>query len=224
MAESSSVKNGLSITSLVLGVLALIVSWLPVIQVISIILAAVGLIFGIVGLVCIVKAKGKKSFTIISISINVLVFLIVFFTFSFYAQSWIEMNYDPQAYANNGAVLNLEVGQTASLDNGLVITVEDVERDIPDKYLDKKYTAVTVTIVNNSRERQYFSPIDWESVNANGVVSGHELVMDRQNSLETGEFIPGGTVTGIVYFKNDAVKVAYVCRHNNATIPSWNIV
>ena len=223
MSESKSVKNGLSITSLVLGILALIGSWLPVIQLISIILAVVGLIFGIVAIVNIVKANGKKSFTIISIIINVSAVLIVFLTFPFYARAMIETNDGPQAHSNNGSALNLEVGQTATLGNGLTLTVEDFERDIPDKYLDKRYTAVTVTIENDSTERQSFSPMDWESINANGVVSMHELVVDRENSLEGGQFMPGGKVTGNIYFKNDTVKIAYVNGYSNTVIASWDI-
>ncbi len=46
---------------------------------------------------------------------------------------------------------------------------------------------------------------------------------DSDDKLESGNLNPGGTVTGVIYFKNNAQKIAYVSGLKNTTAASWNL-
>ena len=62
MADTTSPKkSGLGITALVLGIVAIVGSWVPILNNFSAFLAVLGAIFGIIGLVVIAKSNGAKG-------------------------------------------------------------------------------------------------------------------------------------------------------------------
>lgn len=56
-APTPQKKSGLGIASLVLGIIAIVGSWIPILNNISFLLAVIGLILGIVGIFSIRKGK-----------------------------------------------------------------------------------------------------------------------------------------------------------------------
>ena len=222
MSDTKPTKNGLAVTSLVLGIIAILGSWIPILNNFSAILAVLGVIFGIFGLVKISKAKGSKTYTIIALVINVLAFAIVLSSQSMYAKAIDSVNEGAQAVSNGGASTDLSVGQSVTLDNGMVLTVDSVKHDVAQEYRDAKFTAVTVTIKNDGKEKQAFNPFTWKSINADGVESDCDFSTD-EGTLQSGDLQPGGKVTGVIYFKNDAAKIIYVTGLKNTAAASWNI-
>ena len=84
-APAPTGTSGMGIASLVLGILAILTSFLPIINNGSFFLALLGLVFGVVGLVA--ASKGKKSgkgISIAGIVLNVLSVIIVLATQSLY--------------------------------------------------------------------------------------------------------------------------------------------
>ena len=223
MSDMQVKKNGLAVTSLVLGIVAILGSWMPILNNFSFILAILGLIFGIFGLVKISKAKGKKTYTIIALIINAVAIAIVLSSQAAYSAAIDSINEGPKAVVNGQPSTDLTVGQSATLDNGLVLTVDSFERNVSAPYMSDKFTAVTVTIKNDGKEKQSFNPFDWKSIDANGAESDYEIMADSDDKLESGNLNPGGTVTGVIYFKNNAQKIAYVSGLKNTTAASWNL-
>lgn len=86
MAEKSqsAIKlpmSAMAITSLVIGIIALLTSFIPIVNNGSGVLAALGVVFGVVGLVGIFKGKKRsKVFGIIAVALNVLAFIVVLAT------------------------------------------------------------------------------------------------------------------------------------------------
>lgn len=77
--------NGFAVTALVLGIIALVLAFIPVVNLVSFVLAALAIIFGIVGLVASGKRRSGKGMSItgivlgaVAIVIAVLMYVLVF--------------------------------------------------------------------------------------------------------------------------------------------------
>lgn len=67
-----------AIVGLVLGILAIVTSWIPIVNNLSFILGAIGLIFSIVGVIGTARGKkGGKGLAIAALVVNVLSLVIV---------------------------------------------------------------------------------------------------------------------------------------------------
>ena len=232
MAAAPS-KNGLGIASLVIGIIALITSPVPIINNGSAILAIIGLILGIIGLVMISKAQGKKTFTIIAIILNVVAFAVVLMTQSMYANAIDDALDGPQAVeteqngnkdsANNDKAAELELGSSATLDNGKKITVTEVKPGVTADYGDEVYTRVTVKIENTGDDKVDFNSFNWHAEDKDGVQRDNDYLSSDKKLLESGNLAPGGSVTGNIYFEGDIAKVLYVSGLSDKTAASWNV-
>ncbi len=223
MNDAKPTKNGVGIASLVLGIIAIIFSYVPLIHLLSGVLAVIGLILGIVGIVQISKMHGSKAFSVVAIILNIIALIVVISTGAAYTEALNAVNEGAQPASKEVSTLNLKVGESAKLDNGLVLTLDSVERSVSVQNHEEKFTAATVTIKNEGTEKQPFNPIDWRSVSAEGVESGAELVISEENKLEAGDLQPGGKVTGTLYFKSDAAKISYVSGFKSTTAASWDL-
>lgn len=78
-------KSAAAIVGFVLGVLALVGSWIPIVNNLSAFAALIGLIFAVVGVVAVMRGKrGGKGLAIAAAILNVLAFIIVLGTQSMY--------------------------------------------------------------------------------------------------------------------------------------------
>lgn len=222
--------SGLAIASLIIGVLAIIGSWLPILNNISFFFAIVGLILSIVGLFAVLKGKKSgKGLAIAGVVLNVLAIVITLATQSLYSKV-IDEALSPTEVAsvsesqpdNNGSedaavdsqkestAKELAIGASVTLENGLTVVVNSVE-DAVDEFGDT-YKLVTVTYTNGSSETIDFNPFDWKSGNDSGVVNDYELgaiLGDDTVLLDSGALNAGGSVTGAIPFKQDSTSVHY---------------
>ena len=77
MADSKPTSSA-AIVGLVLGILAIVTSWIPIVNNLSFILGVIGLIFSIVGVVGIARGKkGGKGLAIAALVVNVLSLVVV---------------------------------------------------------------------------------------------------------------------------------------------------
>ncbi len=225
MSDTNNVKvtkNGFGITALVLGIIALVFSWVPLINNFAAILAGLGAIFGLIGLIKIVKVQGKKTFSIVALVINIAAFALVLSSQAALSNAIDSVNEGPKAEAG-AQTTDLAPGQSVTLENGLVVSVDKVQKGLTFDFMDGKYMAVAVTVQNNGKKNASFNPFDWKSVNADGVQKGFEIVPNAENQLESGEIQPGGKVSGNIYFKDDTVKVEYVTGLSQSAAASWNV-
>ncbi len=103
---------------------------------------------------------------------------------------------------------SMALGESVTLQNGLSITVNSVERGLK-SYSGDPITGVSVTYVNNGTSNLSFNAFDWRSQDSNGVINTETFYMDAKNQLNSGNLAPGGSVSGNVYFEGDIVKVLY---------------
>lgn len=78
MADNNQPTSAAAIVGLVLGILAIVTSWIPIVNNLSGILAMVGLVFSIVGVVGTVRGtKGGRGLAVAALVLNVLSLVIV---------------------------------------------------------------------------------------------------------------------------------------------------
>lgn len=79
MADNNQPTSAAAIVGLVLGILAIVTSWIPIVNNLSGILAMVGLVFSVVGVIGTVRGKkGGKGLAVAALVLNVLSLVIVF--------------------------------------------------------------------------------------------------------------------------------------------------
>ena len=103
---------------------------------------------------------------------------------------------------------HMPLGQTVTLEDGLSITANSVGI-ITKSYSDEQLACVNVTYVNNGSSNASFSTFDWKSENANGVQTSASYYSSDNERLESGQLVPGGTITANVYFSADATRILY---------------
>ncbi len=225
-APTPQKKSGLGIASLVLGIIAIVGSWIPILNNISFLLAIIGLILGIVGIVSIRKGKvGGKGLTIAAVVINVIAIVIVVCTQWVFGKALDEATKDLNAGSTvvatsekadagdskktdkNADNSKLAVGNAVTLDNGLQVSV-DSKTEKTDQ-AGNKYLLVTVSYKNTGSEPVDYASYDWKQTSSSGNMEDPEIAILDEEPLSDGTLKPGGTVSGIVPVKTDAASISY---------------
>lgn len=118
---------------------------------------------------------------------------------------------------------NMSVGDSATLDNGLTVSVLEV-KDVQQQYTNDPQKCVTVSYANDGNDSVSYNLFDWKSENADGVERSVEMAMGDDNALDSGKLKAGGKITGNIYFKPDAAKVYYYSNFfKSESEICWNI-
>ena len=215
-------RSSAATTGLVLGIIAIVTSWIPLINWLSFILAITGLVFAVIGTIATVKGtKSGKGKAITSIVLNVLAIIVVIIVQILVLAVAKEITNDYYSgYYNSGKAetttgeepYDLTVGTSIEVDGGLTVTVDSIETLT--SYDGSLVTGVQVTYVNNSSETQDYSPYSWKGEDTNGAQeSGTALYIpidgSDDNELFSGTLAVGGTKTGCLYFDEDIEKIVY---------------
>lgn len=233
-------KSGLGIAGFVLGIIALAISFLPIINNFSALLAAIGFVLALIGTIACVKGrKSGKGLSVAGVVMNVIAFAVVLAMQSMYSSAiddaFSGTSVAPQpateqpattAPASDDAAGDSQAaaaGNSITLKNGLVLTVDGVVTGLQ-SYEGKSITQVSVTYQNNGNSQASFNPYDWKAEDAQGAQRSQAFYTDGENELNSGTLAAGGSVSGNLYFEGDVVKVLY----ENAFIGrgsdvSWNI-
>ena len=213
----------MAITGLVIGIVALCTSFLPIINNFSALLAVLGLVFAVVGLVSTLRGKKSgKGLAIAGVIICVVSFAVVLYTQSVYSKavddafsgsSVAPEAADQQASApssedSNSQVESASTGNSITLKSGLVLSVDSVVTGLTN-YDGSPITQVTVTYQNNGSDQATFNPYDWKGEDAQGAQRSCTYYANSDNALDSGTIAAGGAVSGDVYFEGDIVKVLY---------------
>lgn len=219
-STQSTSTSGMAIAALVLGILAILTSFLPIINNGSFFLAALGLIFAVVGFVGIRKGKKKgNGIAIAGIVLNVISIIVVLATQSMYSAAIDSATNGPEASvtveAESGdstasisaadSTTDLAVGASITTEDGLVVSVDAVQTGLKN-YNGDPITGITVT--NGSKELS-FNSFDWKAEDANGAQRSNTYYSESDNELNSGTLAAGGTVTGDAYFDGNATKALY---------------
>ena len=118
----------------------------------------------------------------------------------------------------------MALGETITLEDGLAITVNSVDRS-QTKYDGSPLVTVNVTYTNAGDKSASFNPLDWKSEDANGVQQSYYFNTNGQDRLDSGKLSAGGTVTGNISFEGEPVRVLYFSNmfQNDSKI-GWSLV
>ncbi|MDD7465217.1 MAG: DUF4190 domain-containing protein [Actinomycetaceae bacterium] len=229
--------SGLAIAALILGILAILGSWMPILNNVAIVLAVVGAILAIVGIVKLKKEanKGGKGLAIAGLVLSILAIVISLAFQSMYSKALDDALSSPKATSttqptdgtatsekpaekpaeNPAAATNLAVGTKATLSNGLVVSVDAVEPAVKDVAGDS-YMVATVSYTNTGTEKISYASFDWKGVGKNGAVNDAQFaLLEDAKLLDAGSLNANGSVSGKVAFKADTVTIEY---YSNALI------
>lgn len=221
-----------AIVGTVLGAIAVLTSFMPIINNGSFILALVGVVVAVVGLVGVLRGKKRnKPLAFIALALNVVAIVMVLATQSMYSAaiddatngpavtSTSESDHADQAsddqaadQASDANATNLSVGTAATLDNGLTVSVDSVATGLTN-FDGTAVTCVRVTYTNGGSESVSFNEYDWKGEDVSGARRDNTYYGTSDGSetgaLGYGDLAAGGSVSGNVYFEGDIAGVLY---------------
>jgi hypothetical protein len=248
--DASVSKSGMAIAGLVLGIIALVSSWMPILNNISALIALVGAVLAIVGVVGTVRGKHSgKALAIAAVVINVVAFIVVLVmqsatkaaldkaidgpsvsstSTSAPADSTSSTTTsDDSADAEQQATTDLAVGASIDLENGLSVSVDSVDASLTN-YDGSTVVGVNVTYTNNGSDSASYNEYDWKGEDANGAQEYATFYSgsagDKDGALNSGTLSAGGSKSGTLYFEDGTVKILYFgsIMSNDATA-SWDV-
>lgn len=207
-----SKKSGLATAGLVLGIIAIVGAWIPFLNIVSIILAVLALIFGGIALAQ-KKSTGKA---IAGLILGVVSIIVAVYMLSA-ATTAIDEAVNSTGTTSNGSTGQEENGEPAqtifgvdeaiSFD-GKTVTVSGVERNwysgnqyiAPDS--GNEYVKVQVEIKNDSNNQISYNVFDWKIKNSDGNIKDVDsTAFMTDGGLNSGELAEGGRVSGFLVFQ-----------------------
>lgn len=224
ITQTKTGTSGLAIASLILGILAVLGSFVPVLNIGSILLAVIGLILGIVGVATLKKSgKGGKVMAIVGI---VLAALAIIIGIAINAAAAKVVNDVADELDTSGEAVpsestdkgqgettgpqELAAGETLKLDNGMEITVSEINAALTDSIGDT-YVSATVTYVNNGNKKLDYNSFDWKGKDANGAETDTvaPIIDNNDDYITSGSLDAGGTATIKLGFKEGTTLISY---------------
>ena len=202
-------KSGLATAGMVLGIIAIPGAWIPFLNIVSIILGALALIFGAIALLQ--KRSLGKAVTAVVLG---LLSVIIAITMLVSASKAIDdaLNSDGKKVGTsseegkNSDVENFKVGDVVAFD-GREVSVTSVKRNYsggefatPEK--GNEFVKVNVTIKNKSDEKLSYNTLDWEIEDSQGNIEDYMDAMMAQadDDLGSGDLAAGGKKKGSIVF------------------------
>ena len=215
--------SAMAIAGLVLGIIAAVSSWVPIVNNLSFVIGIIGLVLAAVGLIGTVRGKRSgKGLAIAAVVVNVVALAVVLASQSAMSAAIDEATSSPdvtgvsssegaadqQGGSAEQATTDLAAGTSVSLDNGLTVTVDSVETGVTN-YDGSSLMAAHVTYANNGDEPAAYNTYDWKGEDANGAQEYATYYSETTDDLSSGTLAAGGTKSGTVYFVEGTVKVLY---------------
>lgn len=229
-------RSGLAVAGMVLGIVALLTSFMPIVNNLSFLMAIIGLVLATVGIWQV--RKGKRSgggMAIAGIIMNVLAVVLVL-AFQAYYSSALEEVFDSTSVSRSASASgaasgsaastssaassssasaasaqdfqDLPIGTAVELTNGLSVSVESVTSGLLN-YDDSPVTQVTVSYRNDGTRNVSFGPYDWKGQDPQGAQRSITYYSNAENGLSSGDLAPGGAVTGNLYFDGALSRVVF---------------
>lgn len=238
--------SAMAVAALILGVIALLTSFIPIINNISFLLALLGVVFGVVAVVATSRGTRRgKALAIAALIVNIVAVVLVLATQAMFgaiiddvdkaanpsvvsttteqpANDPSSPNEQPVSSEPRADYSNLAVGTTAELDDGLSVSVVSIETGLSN-YDGSAITGVTVSYVNNGSKEASFNPYDWKTQDSQGAQRNIAFYTEGVNELDSGSLAPGGTVSGNLYFDGEVSKVLYYSNMFYDSSVAWNV-
>jgi hypothetical protein len=166
VSKKTERNSGLAIAGFVIAILAIIGSWIPILNNVSFFFAIIALVFGIIGFLAIRKGKRVgQGLAIATIIISIIACVVVLATQSFYGKVADEVGDSISESVNDFDGTNTEKLLETSVDITIGEFVFDAGEEADYDYDDT--TQLSVTVKNKSSEKDSYT-VKIEAVDADG--------------------------------------------------------
>lgn len=219
MVEKKPEKSGnaTGIVSLVISGIAFLGSWIPIVNIISMILAVAGIIVGAVSLIMVlIKKAGMIIFPILGIVFGILTFALGTSVYSIFSSGTSSSTSSSQSSSTSSASSKennteknenkeYKVGDVISWE-GREITVTDVDKNYKPQYATAKsgqeFIKVTINVVNKSSSDISVRISNFEVQDSNGVKEDYDAsTFSLSDQFEEATLVPGGSRKGSLVFE-----------------------
>lgn len=217
MADSGN-KSGLATAGMVLGIIAIVGSWIPFLNVVSIVLGVLALIFSVIALVQ-KKSLGKAISGAVLGALSIIIAIAMIAAASKAIDDAVNSNNSNSSESQDADTkTEFNIGETASFDDKS-ITVTNIQRnyDTGNQFAQpesgKEFVIVTVDIANNGETALDYNTFEFKMQDSNGVQQIESFTALSEGKLNSGSLAKGGKVTGKLAYevpKDDAgLKLLY---------------
>ncbi len=228
-------KDNLALASLIVSIVAIAGSWIPILNIISMVVAIVGIILGAWSLIRAIKNRLSVGKAIASIAVSLFSMCLISSMYTSSSTSKKVSSSSSQSSTNSSSSSEnktnsndskeeekdeYNVGDTIDFD-GKEVTITKVKRNYStgNQFLHPKsgneFVKVYIKIVNTSENEASINSWDFKIQNSKGVITSCSLVTGdpAEDELSFSTLAPGGTTEGAVIFevpKNDSdLKLIY---------------
>lgn len=208
--------SAMAIVGLVIGIIALVTSFIPIVNNISAIMALVGLVFAIVGIVSTRKPeKSGRGIAVAGLIACVLAFIIVLVTQSLFSSAIDEaLSPTPAASSSESSTTQASDAQAEPQDTtaqyAYAVTIDSCEQTT--NYEGKPAVAITYTFTNNSDKDISFMVAISDKCFQNGVQLEKAYITGIDSSRATSDIKPGSSITvQQAYMLDDQSDVTVEC-------------
>jgi hypothetical protein len=222
-------RNGLGTAAMILGIIALALSWIPFVGFVGFICGLVGVGLGIGGLVRINKRRAtNRTSAIIGTLLSVIAVIISIAVFVLAANA-LDDAFGARDVTSAGAPgdvagppkTTFNVGETADVE-GLRVTLSN-GRQVRDN--GQNYLCADVAYDNQSGEQRPFNSLSWEVKGGDNVIAMSTLRFGGiDESLKSGALDTGGKVAGEVCWNTPApgeIKMIWTESLGSSTKATW---
>jgi hypothetical protein len=216
-------RNGFGTTGFVLGLLAVLFSWIPFVGVIGWPLAVLGLIFGGLGLRRVLSHRAdNKGLTIAGIVLSLLGLLICILWATAFASAVSTAGASgtvtapaAAAGADAAAPQNVAAAGQAIDENGVRLTTTKLV--VTHQQYAPEQMCTTASYVNTGSTQTSYNQFDWKlQTPAGAILSPGISFSDPSKTLNSGQLAPGGKVSGTVCWDTPATSGTYQVQHQGS--------
>lgn len=204
-------KSGFSVTGLVLGIIGIVFSIIPFINLLAYVMGILAFVFGLVAII----KKETKGMAVAGLTLGILAIVVATNingkTVDVLNETFSELGTTTNAQVTKEEeIKEYSIGEEAVLGAAHII-VTNVEKSNGTTWekpnTGKEFVIVHVTIENKGNSNISYNPYYFAMINSQGTKESMAFTtIDSDTALNSGELIPGGRVSGTVAFeqpKND---------------------
>lgn len=243
--EKKNESIAISLIALIIGILAIVLSWVPIVNNLAAIFAIIGLIFGIIAVV--INRKNKKTIGIVAIVVSIISFIIVLATQTFYSAKIDEAFKTSDSSSNisktTGKATEESKSEAKKEDSGWdeatktfttndgVLKIDKVEKttDYDGKAAIKVYFTLTNTSTENKNAQTLFqnlTRVQQKSTNTSNDLQYTMLSFDNAEEDHLNDNInTNGTVSGYypLLLENETDPIHILFQKNYETVATYEV-
>lgn len=243
--EKKNESIAISLIALIIGILAIVLSWVPIVNNLAAIFAIIGLIFGIIAVV--INRKNKKTIGIVAIVVSIISFIIVLATQTFYSAKIDEAFKTSDSSSNisktTGKATEESKSEAKKEDSGWdeatktfttndgVLKIDKVEKttDYDGKAAIKVYFTLTNTSTENKDAQMLFQEltrVQQKSTNTSNDLQYTMMPIENTEENHLSDNInPNGTISGYYPYllENETDPIQFLFEKNYKAVATYEV-